>query len=66
MRRASGESLFDFPLSAEQAEELSTIEQLAHSAGRVDNPQRTVRGSRHVECPNQLADACGIDIRHGG
>jgi hypothetical protein len=66
MRHASGEPLFDFPLSTEETEELSPVEELAHSAGRIDNPQGAVRGSRQVECLNQLPDAGGIDSRYPG
>jgi hypothetical protein len=57
--------LLPFPLATQQIEKIRALEDLAHARGRFDDPEPAMRGGRHVESPNQLADAGSIDSRDG-
>src|SRR5262249_16428517 len=63
-RRESGELLLRCSVRRKQLEKTRPPEHLAHTGGRIDNLQHAVHGRRHVECPDQLSDASGIDSRN--
>jgi hypothetical protein len=53
-------------LATQHIEQPGTLEHLANPRRRIHDSQHTIARRRHVECPNQLADAGGIDARHCG
>ena len=59
----SGEPSLEPPLFSQQFQQLRTLEHSTYPCGHIVNPQRAVGGSRHVECPDQLPHACGVDSR---
>jgi len=45
---------------------MRTLEDLSYPFSRIDDLKRAVVGSRYVECPDQLANACRVDARDLG
>ena len=59
-----GVAVLDLLLSAQQLEESYQFQNLPDPRARVGDSQRAVDGSRHVERPDQLTHARGVDSRH--
>ena len=57
-------AVLDLLLSAQQVEESYQFQDLPDPRARVGDSQRAVDGSRHVERPDQLTHARGVDSRH--
>jgi hypothetical protein len=62
----SGELSVAGRIATQHFENVRTLEDLADPCRRIDNPQRAIDRSRHVERPDQLADASGVESRDGG
>ena len=57
-------AVVDLLVSAQQVEESYQFQYLPDPRARVGDSQRAVDGSRHVERPDQLTHARGVDSRH--